>query len=341
MESQNQQEVLLDQTENQDINNTEMSRRSFLKWFGKKIGKTATYLTLLGFVSSTGGSDRLIKETNFQIPLEFKRKKGNEVQIENYILTGANTYLKNPAKFGDTYFDVSTRSFITEPSESSILLSDRDVFANRGYLSSRDMLATPDFLLSNPVFLALLKRTEEISTLLQAKLGGQFSQFQIPQAIATAIREQLVYDTNLARKQTFAKLDTRVIENATDCQEFTALTAYLLAANGIESDVLGYVFLDEKGNRLSHVCNVVSVDGTACVIDTTYSNELLPISEYLMKYPRTKIINNELFFDSVYPNKALPWDNAKWIGENNPIIIQGTNTITNTINTFTDESIRQ
>ncbi len=193
------------------------------------------------------------------------------------------------------------------------------------------MLATLELLLKHPVFLEIISRSEQLRRAINERLGGQFSEFQLPQAITTAITEILTSDTKSARKRPFSNLSSRLSDRATDCQEFTAITAYALGCNGIKSDVLGYTYIQPDGKRLSHVCNIINIDGTCCVVDPTYSNRIMTISDYFAVIPGYPIENDQFFYDSVFPNQRMFWDNPSWIGRENGIISQGSNYVTNVI----------
>lgn len=305
-----------------------ISRRNFLTWIGKK----ATMLALLGATATAAGSDNIVRESTETVTLNLDDNPSAEDNKgpELYKIIKPNTYLKTPYSQDEKVFDITTRQFISHPTSESILLSKQDFFENKQYLSYRSLLPTPEFLQSNEIFNAILNRAQEIKSQLNQRLGGQFSEFHTPQAILTAVREHLKYNNELARSKPFDNFTDRINKGATDCEEFSAITSYALAAMGIKSDVLAYAFGDGMVAQ-SHLCNVINIGGTCCVVDTTYSNKIQTLGDYLIEH-NISLRNNELFIDSVFPDQPLPWNDIKWIIGNKQIITLGSNTVANSIN---------
>jgi hypothetical protein len=313
---------------NRSSNNEKISRRDFLTWIGKK----ATMLALLGSTAAVAGADNVTRESTETVTLNLDDTQSKDNKSpELYKIIKPNTYLKTPYSHDEKVFDITTRQFISHPTTESILLSNQDFFENRQYLSYRALHPTPEFLKENATFNGILNRAQELKLQLNQRLGGQFSEFHTPQAILTAIREHLKYNNQLASSKTFDSFTDRINNGATDCEEFAAITSYALAAMGIKSDVLAYAFGDGLVAK-SHICNVINIGGTCCVVDTTYSNKIQTLEDYLTER-NTSLRNNELFIDSVFPDQPLPWNDVKWIIGNKQIITLGSNTVANCLNT--------
>lgn len=332
----------------------QMTRREFLPWLGKKTLQVALLPTIAASLEAYQRPSEVavdpFQETSIVAELRSKERVENGEWITvtgEYKLTGSNCYIKTPALFDGKVFDISRKQYLDKPLPDSVLLSNTDVFANREYFSSRNMLATPELMLQNPVFLSILARTEELRNELQTTLGGQFNQFILPLALSTALREKLVYKKEKPTKPAFSNLSLseRLSIDATNCQEFTAITAYALACYGIPSDIIGYSYtvpeyeiVTSEGTKIipaenkAHVCNVINIMGTCCVIDTTTSEYIHTLSEYLNKRNKeTSVRNSEIFYDSFFPNKEMPWDNPKWIGKENSLVNQGSMFVAQTI----------
>ncbi|HRN70891.1 MAG TPA: hypothetical protein PLS49_06965, partial [Candidatus Woesebacteria bacterium] len=95
-----------------------------------------------------------------------------------------------------------------------------------------------------------------------------------------------------------------------------ATVAYALAHFGKPSAVAMHTYLDPKGTgkRLDHVYNIVDINGSCWVIDSTNSDkpyalwDFLQFQEEINNKPEGGIIK----YDAVFSNQELPWQNPKW-----------------------------
>jgi len=245
---------------------------------------------------------------------------GTRIEVGNreYSLVRGRNYSKCPQKYQGLFFNLANGQY-TEKSTEGILLPQEDYFSDeRSLFHWRDTKASPEILQRSAVFQDVFRKTEHYMHEAKKILGETYDENYIfPQAVACAVRKTLIYNSK-ASLGSLSPLDYRLKLGLTDCQEFTAATAYTLAHFGLPSDVVmhSYYAPDGSGRVLEHLYNALSINNRCWIIDaTTYGKavslrDYIEVQEGIHNGPKFGIIK----YDSVFPNHKLPWDDSRWTG---------------------------
>ncbi|HRN70518.1 MAG TPA: hypothetical protein PLS49_05010, partial [Candidatus Woesebacteria bacterium] len=133
-----------------------------------------------------------------------------EINEEDYYLLKEKNYQKSSQDYDGKFYDITTNQFTADPHQG-ILLPKEDFFLNeRSLFHWRETKATPEMLQNNPVFQQIIRHTEELMEATSKSLGGQYKDFILPQAVATAVRKTLKYDHTKAQWGSLSTYDFRL-----------------------------------------------------------------------------------------------------------------------------------
>lgn len=245
-------------------------------------------------------------------------EQATKVKIDNdeYYFMKEKAYDKSPQQYQGKYYDISHHQFTLNDKEG-ILLPQEDFFPNeRSLFHWRDTKITPEILEDNPIFQTITQRTAKYIQGVKETLGGMYGDFVLPQAVATAVRKTLIYDSRKAMWGSLLPLDTRLKLGQTNCQEYVAAVAATLAWFGKPSDAVMHTYLDPNGSgrRLDHLYNAIDIDGRCWIIDATASEK--PYAFWHFFEDQKNIDNNPeagvIKYDSIFPNQRLPWAKPAW-----------------------------
>ncbi len=333
-------------TENSNILDRQMNRRSFLNGMKKTAKRVAaTYLVN----SIIGGSQ---KELPPFLP-----------EVYKHTINGVDLYFSQlPNK--------ATKPFIT-PEGQVIDLATRKTVAYQAtapdallvgnkppIFEGRDISITPEFIQASVMEEIIdkgnknvdywIKRMTESKSKKNAS-NTNFDEMNPEIAISTesdidftpnqllkltqftnAISDVLNYDRftpGIFKDMTLAE---RLVSGFTNCQEFAATTAVILAGEPLKmpSDIIRFDYkipekieydeVIQEQQTLGHICNVINFNNTPVVIDTTiFGGGMMTLSDYLSRYSRNGInITSRIEYSSfLSPDsyEAFPWHDSEWI----------------------------
>lgn len=335
-------------TENSNILDKQINRRSFLRG----VKDTALRVAATYLVNSTiGGSQK----ERLPAPISPEVYKHTIKGVDLYFSQLPNKATKPFISPDGQVIDLLTRKMMPYNQESpeGLLVADKPPI-----FEGRDISITPEFIKTSVIENIVDKGNKNVDywvkRMTESKSKKKYNntnledmnpELAIPdksnidftpnqllkmRQFVNAISDVLNYDRYSPEQFKELPLAKRLESGFTNCQEFTATTAVILAGEPLRmpSDVIRFSYeIPEKieygeiiqpYRKESHICNVVNFNNTPVVIDTTIlGNGVVSLSDYLSNYSRNGInITSQVQYSSfLSPDsyEAFPWHDSEWI----------------------------